>query len=117
MEIHILQIEPIVMGVGKYACPICQKVSKNNANCVRHIRIHTGEKPYNCKFCDKKFVQNHNKTMHERTHTSDKPYYACRFCKKKFTQLHNRKKHEKIYHKTELQGLSKEIPKSVPDFV
>ena len=45
---------PIRLGPEQYVCPYCGKAMKSRAEMVRHIRIHTGEKPYICNMCNYK---------------------------------------------------------------
>ena len=61
-----LQMDPIKIAPGQYACPFCSKVMKKSSHIRTHILIHTGEKPYECTICGHKFNQSSALNLHYR---------------------------------------------------
>ncbi|CAL4104723.1 unnamed protein product [Meganyctiphanes norvegica] len=51
-------------------------------NLMRHLKIHTEEKPYQCIQCGKAFIDKGDIKHHLMTHTGEKPYQ----CSQPFTQ-------------------------------
>ena len=67
---YLFQNDPIHLGPSEYACPYCSKVMRNRVMVVRHIRVHTGEKPYTCSMCNYQTKQKSSITVHfNRVHS------------------------------------------------
>ena len=80
---------------GRWKCPECDKTFSLRPSCIRHLFIHSGEKPFKCNYCEKAFRRNEEKQNHERTHTKERPY-KCKSCGKGFTASSSRSRHRKI---------------------
>lgn len=83
IRIHTLKKEKPLPR--KYKCDICFKKFVKLSDKLRHIRVHTGEKPSVCNFCNKRFQQQYNLTKHLVSHLNIKPFH-CEICGKQFSR-------------------------------
>ncbi|XP_053323278.1 zinc finger protein 845-like [Spea bombifrons] len=55
-------------GLPTYDCNVCAKIFKHRQSLIRHLRIHSGERPYTCPECGKTFNRKGILTVHQKTH-------------------------------------------------
>ncbi|XP_061304916.1 zinc finger protein 236 isoform X9 [Pezoporus flaviventris] len=83
-------------GVRWHVCPYCSKEFKKPSDLVRHIRIHTHEKPFKCPQCFRAFAVKSTLTAHIKTHTGIKAF-KCQFCMKCFSTSGSLKVHIRLH--------------------
>ncbi|XP_018605792.1 zinc finger protein 236 isoform X1 [Scleropages formosus] len=83
-------------GVRWHVCPYCPKEFKKPSDLVRHIRIHTHEKPFKCKQCFRAFAVKSTLTAHMKTHTGIKAF-ECQSCMKCFSTSGSMKVHMRLH--------------------
>ncbi|XP_030605130.1 zinc finger protein 236 isoform X1 [Archocentrus centrarchus] len=77
-------------------CNYCPKSFKKPSDLVRHIRIHTGEKPYKCDECGKSFTVKSTLDCHIKTHTGQK-LFSCHMCNTSFSTKGSLKVHMRLH--------------------
>ena len=85
-----------INGIRWHQCTYCTKEFKKPSDLVRHIRIHTHEKPYKCNQCFRSFAVKSTLTAHERTHMGIKDY-KCTLCDKLFTTNGSLRVHMRLH--------------------
>ena len=81
----------------QHECNVCEKMFGSSSDLVKHMRIHTNEKPYECDVCEKRFSDSGNLKRHMRIHTNEKQY-ECDVCEKRFSRSDTLKRHMRCCH-------------------
>ena len=79
-----------------FKCLYCQKTFTRKDLFIKHMRIHTGERPFKCNECQMNFKQAQHLKEHRMKHSGDRPY-GCKFCAKTFRKKGGLKDHERIH--------------------
>lgn len=84
-----------------HVCPYCTKEFRKPSDLVRHIRIHTHEKPFKCPQCFRAFAVKSTLTAHVKTHSGVKAF-KCQCCMKSFSTSGSLKVHVRLHTGTGL---------------
>lgn len=89
-------------------CEICLKGFREKSKLLRHMLVHTGERPFSCEHCGKSFSVDYNLKTHVRIHTGERPF-QCNIegCLKAFTQSGNLKAHVAARHDKNLNKVQR----------
>lgn len=104
---------------GYHVCEYehCDKSFKRRSDMLRHMRIHSGDRPYLCTHpgCGKSFIQRSALSVHARVHTGEKPH-TCEYphCGKLFADSSSLARHRRTHtgsrpFKCEEPGCDKEF--------
>ena len=84
----------------RFKCEFCNKMFGRKSGLIKHVRIHTNEKPFDCNYCQAKFRSKPQLVSHERIHTNERPY-ECEGCQTRFKSKMVLLRHQKSVKRCE----------------
>ncbi|XP_039282182.1 zinc finger protein 808 isoform X5 [Nilaparvata lugens] len=84
-------------GLIVYKCSYCDKNIMTKRGFVRHVRIHTGDRPFTCHVCGKQYRSNTDLCRHLRCVHDGIKNYSCDFCGRSFASKGARNDHRRIH--------------------
>lgn len=80
-----------------YFCEQCNKQIITRCGFIRHIRIHSGNRPCACEKCDKSFRVKQDLIRHMRDVHEKRKIYICDICDRAFANKYARDDHRRIH--------------------
>jgi len=93
---HLVRTKIGENGSTSYTCNWCTRTFGKPSDLIRHLRIHTKEKPFQCPHCSRSFSVKSTLSSHLRIHTKQK--LACSVCNQVFTSALKLSKHMQSTH-------------------
>ncbi|VDI59839.1 Hypothetical predicted protein [Mytilus galloprovincialis] len=98
LKYHMLQCHKDEVKGKKlkiYKCEHCNKDMATHQQYVRHVSIHTNEKPLQCDQCGTRWATISQLNAHKKKHNAENLKFACDVCNIKFPILSKLKRHVK----------------------
>lgn len=77
--------------------PGCPRTFSSRFKLVRHIPIHSGERPFQCTNCGRRFHRKDHLKNHLQVHNPNKILHSCDLCPKSYCSLLSYKKHIAVH--------------------
>jgi KRAB domain-containing zinc finger protein len=91
-----------------YKCEYCEKDMATHQQYVRHVSIHTNDKPLKCNLCETRWATISQLNAHKKKHDADHLKYSCDVCQKRFpirSKLHRHMKTAKHIENCKVKNL------------